>query len=68
MDGDTVYAVEGRGGGSVAVKAGGKDDVSESQVVWKGARQFPVCIANRLRRTYVLRFAPNHDLRRCKNT
>ena len=36
VDGDTVFAVEGRGGGSVAVKAGGKDDVSESKVVWKG--------------------------------
>lgn len=37
VDGDTVFAVEGRGGGSVAVKAGGKDDVSKaSQVVWTG--------------------------------
>ncbi len=36
VDGDVVFAVEGRGGGSVAVKAGGKGDVSESQVVWKG--------------------------------
>ncbi len=36
VDGDTVFAIEGRGGGSVAVKAGGKDDVSESRVVWKG--------------------------------
>ncbi len=34
--GNTVYAVGGRGGGSVAVKAGGKDDVSGSHVVWKG--------------------------------
>jgi outer membrane protein assembly factor BamB len=36
VDGDTIYAIEGRGGGSVAVKAGGKDDVSDSKVVWKG--------------------------------
>ncbi len=36
VDGDTVYAVEGRGGGSVAVKAGGKDDVTNSKVVWQG--------------------------------
>ena len=36
VDGDTIFAIEGRGGGSVAVKAGGKDDVSESKVVWKG--------------------------------
>ncbi len=31
-----VYAVGGRGGGSVAVKAGGKDDVTNYNVVWKG--------------------------------
>lgn len=31
-----VYAIGGRGGGSVAVKAGGRDDVSKSNVVWKG--------------------------------
>lgn len=36
VDGEKVFAVEGRGGGSVAVKAGGKDDVTDSQVVWKG--------------------------------
>ncbi len=36
VDGDTVFAIEGRGGGSVAVKAGGRDDVSTTQVVWKG--------------------------------
>ncbi len=37
VDGDIVFAVEGRGGGSVAVKAGGKDDVSKgSQVLWTG--------------------------------
>ncbi len=31
-----VYGIEGRGGGSIAVKAGGKDDVTKSQVVWTG--------------------------------
>lgn len=32
-----IYAVEGRGGGSIAVKAGGKGDVTASNVVWKGS-------------------------------
>jgi len=36
VDDDVIYAVEGRGGGSVAVKAGGKDDVTETKTVWKG--------------------------------
>ena len=36
VDGEVVYAVEGRGGGSVAVKAGGKDDVTKSNTVWLG--------------------------------
>jgi len=31
-----VYAIEGRGGGSIAVKAGGSGDVSKSNVVWNG--------------------------------
>jgi outer membrane protein assembly factor BamB len=31
-----IYAVEGRGGGSIAVKAGGKGDVTASNVVWSG--------------------------------
>lgn len=35
--GDVVYAVEGRSGGSFAVKAGGKDDVSKSHLVWSGS-------------------------------
>lgn len=30
-----VYGIEGRSGGAVAVKAGGKGDVSGSQVVWR---------------------------------
>ncbi len=31
-----VYAIEGRSGGSIAVRAGGKDDVTKSHVVWSG--------------------------------
>lgn len=31
-----VYVVEGRSGGSIAVKGGGKGDVSKSHVVWSG--------------------------------
>ena len=33
---NTIYAVEGRGGGSIAIKTGGKGDVSSSNVVWSG--------------------------------
>jgi outer membrane protein assembly factor BamB len=36
VDGETIYAIEGRGGGSVAVKSGGKDDVTNTKTVWKG--------------------------------
>ena len=36
VDGEVIYAVEGRGGGSVAVKAGGKDDVTATKTIWKG--------------------------------
>jgi outer membrane protein assembly factor BamB len=35
--GDTVFAIEGRSGGSYAVKAGGKDDVTKSHMVWSGS-------------------------------
>jgi outer membrane protein assembly factor BamB len=31
-----VYAIEGRGGGSIAVRVGGEDDVTASHVVWTG--------------------------------
>jgi outer membrane protein assembly factor BamB len=31
-----VYAIEGRGGGSIAVRAGGKDDISKTNVLWNG--------------------------------
>ncbi len=31
-----VYGIEGRGGGSIAVKAGGNGDVTASNVVWSG--------------------------------
>jgi len=36
VDGDTVIGIEGRGGGSIAVRAGGRDDVSKTNVVWQG--------------------------------
>ncbi|MFO0820237.1 MAG: PQQ-binding-like beta-propeller repeat protein [Pirellulales bacterium] len=32
-----VYAVGGRGGSAVAVKCGGKDDVSKTHTLWKGS-------------------------------
>lgn len=31
-----VYAIEGRGGGSIAVRTGGEGDVTKSHVVWTG--------------------------------
>jgi outer membrane protein assembly factor BamB len=34
-----VYSVEGRGGGGVAIRAGGKDDVSKTHIVWQGTLQ-----------------------------
>ncbi len=34
---DIVYAIEGRGGGSFAIKAGGKDDVTKTNMVWSGS-------------------------------
>lgn len=30
-----VYAIGGRGGGAVAVKAGGRDDVNKTHIVWR---------------------------------
>lgn len=36
VQGNVVYAVEGRGGGSIAVRAGGDGDVSKTHVVWNG--------------------------------
>jgi outer membrane protein assembly factor BamB len=35
-DGAIVFAIEGRGGGSIAVQAGGNGDVTDSHVVWTG--------------------------------
>jgi len=32
--GDTVLAIEGRGGGAIAVRAGGRGNVTDSHVVW----------------------------------
>jgi hypothetical protein len=34
--GGVIYGIEGRGGGSAAIKAGGKGDVTESNTVWSG--------------------------------
>lgn len=31
-----VYAIEGRGGGSIAIRAGGKGDITKTNVVWSG--------------------------------
>lgn len=36
VDGQRVYAVTGRGGGSVAVNAGGNGDVSQQNTIWTG--------------------------------
>ena len=71
VDGDTVFAVEGRGGGSIAVKAVGKDDVSNAaQVVWKGrdSSSFasPIIYQGRMyyvsRRTITCLDAKTHDM------
>ncbi|MDA1054468.1 MAG: PQQ-binding-like beta-propeller repeat protein [Planctomycetota bacterium] len=35
-DDGVVYGIEGQGGGSIAVRAGGKGDVTDSHVVWSG--------------------------------
>ena len=49
---DVVYSIEGRGGGSAAVRAGGKGDVTKSRTVWSGndSSRFgtPVVYENRL--------------------
>ena len=36
LDGSRVFAITGRGGGSIAVDAGGSGDISESNTVWTG--------------------------------
>lgn len=36
VDDGVVYAIEGRSGGSIALKAGGKGDVTKESVLWKG--------------------------------
>jgi outer membrane protein assembly factor BamB len=38
-----VYAVGGRSGGAVAVRCGGKGDVTDSHVVWRARTQGRVC-------------------------
>ncbi|MEO8498106.1 MAG: PQQ-binding-like beta-propeller repeat protein [Planctomycetota bacterium] len=35
-DEGVVYGIEGRGGGSIAVRAGGKGNVTDSNIVWSG--------------------------------
>ena len=37
VNGDTVYFVDGMRGSTVAVRAGGKDDVSKTHLVWSGS-------------------------------
>jgi outer membrane protein assembly factor BamB len=37
VDNGIIYAMADRGGGSLAVRAGGKDDVSKSNIAWTGA-------------------------------
>ena len=37
VDNGIIYAMADRGGGSLAVKAGGKDDVSKSNIEWTGS-------------------------------
>jgi outer membrane protein assembly factor BamB len=34
-----VYAIEGRSGGAFAIRAGGKGDVTDSHIVWKGTNR-----------------------------
>ncbi|MEM9827751.1 MAG: PQQ-binding-like beta-propeller repeat protein [Planctomycetota bacterium] len=36
LDGKKVFAFTGRGGGSIAIEAGGKGDVSDTNTVWTG--------------------------------
>ena len=35
-DGDVIYAFTGRGGGNVAIRPGGKGDVTDTNTVWSG--------------------------------
>ena len=37
LDGKRIYAFTGRGGGSIAIDAGGRGDVSKSNTVWTGS-------------------------------
>lgn len=36
IDGNRIFAAEGRQGGSIAIKAGGVKDISEGGVIWSG--------------------------------
>lgn len=42
-NGDELYAIEGRGGGSIAVRAGGDGDVTKSHILWKGRHTNRIC-------------------------
>ena len=50
--GTTVFAVEGRSGGSIAVRAGGAGNVTDSHVVWSGRNRnrigTPVVVEDRI--------------------
>jgi outer membrane protein assembly factor BamB len=52
VEGQNIYAIEGRNGGSIAIKAGGQGDVSGSHVLWTGrdAARFgsPIVSGNRI--------------------
>ncbi|MEZ6139363.1 MAG: PQQ-binding-like beta-propeller repeat protein [Zavarzinella sp.] len=42
-DGTVVYGFEGRSGGAIAIKAGGKGDVSQSGLLWKSSDRNRIC-------------------------
>lgn len=41
-DRSTIYAIAGRYGGSIAIKAGGKEDISKTHVLWSGKETSPI--------------------------
>ena len=57
----TIYAIEGRGGGSIAVRAGGKGNVTKSHVVWTGrhSSRFSTPVAYEGRLYFVSRSVAN---------
>ena len=42
-DGQVVYGIDGRGGEGVAIRVGGKDDVTKTHTVWKGKAPGRIC-------------------------